>query len=92
MSFFTPTDSATVKRFLGTYAKFYRRHVQDLAAVAKSLTALTHKDKTTGGNVSFTWSSHCEEAFTKLKQRLVAAPVLQPPDLTRQFFVWTVQA
>ena len=68
---------------------FYRRHVQDLAAVARPLTALTRKDKATGGNVPFTWSSHCEEAFTELKQRLVSAPVLCPPDLTRPFFVWT---
>ena len=64
---------------------FYRRHVQDLATVARPLTALTRKDKKTGGNVPFTWSSHCEEAFTEVKQRSVAAPVLRPLDLTRSF-------
>ena len=53
-----------------------RRHVQDLAAVVRPLIALIHKDKATGGNVLFIWSSHCEEAFTEMKQRLVAAPVL----------------
>ena len=88
VEFPTPTDSTSVKRFLGML-NFYRRHVQDLAAVARPLTALTRKDKATGGNVPFTWSSHCEEAFTELKQRLVSAPVLCPPDLTRPFFVWT---
>ena len=63
----TPTDTTSVKRFLGML-NFYRRHVQDLAAVARPLTALTHKDKATGDNVPFTWSNHCEEAFTELKQ------------------------
>ena len=57
--------------------------------MARPLTALTCKDKATGSNVPFIWSSHCEEAFTELKLRLVSAPVLCPPDLTRPFFVWT---
>ena len=59
-----------------------------MAVVARSLTALTCKDKDTGGNAPFTWSSHCEEAFTEVKQRLVAAIVLRPPYLIRPFFVW----
>ena len=68
---------------------FYRRHVHDLAAVARPLTTLTCKDMATGGNVPFNRSSYCKEAFTELKQRSIAAPVLQPPDLTRPIFVKT---
>ena len=33
--FLAPTDSTSVKRFLGML-NFYRRHVQDLAAVASN--------------------------------------------------------
>ena len=83
-----PTDSTSVKRFLGML-NFYRRHVSNLATVARPLTALTRKDKSTGGTVQFSWTSECEEAFSELKRRLVSAPVLQPPDLSKPFFVWT---
>ena len=30
-----------------------------------------------------------EKAFTELKQKLATSPVLQPPDLSKSFFVWT---
>ena len=88
VEFLTPTDSTSVKRFLGML-NFYRRHVHDLAAVARPLTTLTCKDMATGGNVPFNRSSYCKEAFTELKQRSIATPVLQTPDLTRPIFVKT---
>ena len=67
----------------------YRRHVSNLAMVVRLLTVLTRKDKTTGGTVQFNWTHDCEQAFAELKRRLVSAPVLQPPDLSKPFFVWT---
>ena len=82
------TDSTSVKRFLGML-NFYRRHVSNLAMVARPLTALTRKDKSTGGTVQFNWTNECEQAFTELKGRLVSAPVLQLPDLLKPFSVWT---
>ena len=45
-----PTDCKSVRRFLGMF-NFYRRHVQNLAAVARRLTALTRKDPVSGGTV-----------------------------------------
>ena len=57
--------------------------------VARPLTALTRKDRTTCGIVQFNWTNDCEQAFAELKRRLVSAPVLQPPDLSKPFFVWT---
>lgn len=83
-----PTDCKSVRRFLGML-NFYRRHIQNLAAVARPLTALTCKDPVKGGIVQFKWSSDCEKAFRELKEKLVSAPVLHPPDLSKQFFVWT---
>ena len=37
----------------------------------------------------FEWNGECEEAFQTLKTMLVSAPVLMPPDLSREFFLWT---
>jgi len=39
--------------------------------------------------MQFEWSSDCEKAFADLKEKLMSAPVLCPPDLSKQFYVWT---
>ena len=78
--FHRPSDTRAVKSFLGT-VNFYRRHVKDLASIARPLMALTRKDKATDKMVRFVGDSECEEAFEKLKILLVTAPVLRPPDL-----------
>ena len=83
-----PTSAKAVKSFLGI-VNFYRRHVKNMAAIARPLTALTRKDKTTGNTVVFEWNAECEEAFLTLKSMLVTAPVLIPPDLSKEFFLWT---
>ena len=83
-----PTNAKAVKSFLGI-VNFYRRHVKNMAAIARPLTALTRKDKTTGNTVVFEWNAECEEAFLTLKSMLVTAPVLIPPDLSKEFFLWT---
>ena len=57
--------------------------------IARPLTALTRKDKATGRTVIFKWSEDREEAFQTLKTMLVTAPVLIPPDLFKEFFLWT---
>ena len=68
---------------------FSRRHIQSLAVVARSLTILTCKDSVSGSTVRFKWSQNCEKAFKELKEKLVSAPVLCPPVLSKQFFIWT---
>ena len=60
-----------------------------MAMIARPLTALTRKDKTTGRTVIFEWSQECDEAFQTLKTMLMTAPVLIPPDLSKEFFLWT---
>ena len=55
--------------------------------IACPLTALTRKDKTTGRTVIFEWSQECDEAFQTLKTMLMTAPVLIPPDLSKEFFM-----
>ena len=38
--------------------------------------------------VKFYWSSHCEEAFQKLKTLVTSAPILAQPDTTKSFDVY----
>jgi len=58
---------------------FYQRCVKDLASIARFLTALIRKGK--GGKVCYgIWNAR------KFKILLVTAPILQPPDLTKEFF------
>ena len=54
-----------------------------MAVISRPLTALTRKD------VKFDWTAECEVVFCEVKRRLVSAPVLHPPDLTKPFQLWT---
>ena len=67
-----PVDATGVRRFLGL-ASYYRRFVPGFAAIAAPLHALTKK------NIVFQWTTECEEAFRKLKELLISAPVLAYP-------------
>ena len=80
-----PRTVKEVKSFLGL-VNYYRRHLQNLATVARPLTALTRKGKFPN---QFEWTSECEEAFTKVKEMLVTAPMLCHPDLSKPFFLST---
>ena len=61
----------------------------NLAALARPLTALTRKDRTTGSTVQFKWDRQCEEVFKTLEERLTTAPILRPLNLSKELFVWT---
>ena len=80
-----PRSAKEVKSFL-ELVNFYRRHVKDLGIIARPLTELTRKDKATGDTVKFTWTPKYAEAFEEIKTKLTTAPVLQPPDLNKEFF------
>ena len=82
-----PQTVKEVKRFLGL-ANFYRRHLQDMGIISTPLTALTKKNKQTGQPVTFEWSNKCEESFQKIKSMLSSSPLLVPPDLDKEFFLW----
>ena len=83
-----PKSSKEVKSFLGL-VNFYRRHLPNFAVIARPLTALTRQDKESKRTVPFVWDDGCEAAFQKAKELLISAPLLYPPDLTREFFLWT---
>jgi len=83
-----PSSCKEVKSFLGL-VNFYKRHLPNLAAITRPLTALTRKDKSTGTSVPFVWDDKCEVAFQEVKRMLVSAPLLHPPDLIKPFYLWT---
>ena len=60
-------------------AGYYRKFFQGFSSIARPLTQFLKKDK------KFEWTDKCEESFQELKKRLVSAPVLTMPDVTKNF-------
>ncbi|QGA19827.1 hypothetical protein EYB26_007522 [Talaromyces marneffei] len=71
-----PTTVRGVQSFLG-FCNFYRKFIAEYGRIAKPLYYLTRQD------VPFVWAKQCGEAFEKLKQALVSAPVLVYYDLNK---------
>lgn len=68
-----PTSIKGVRSFL-SHAGFYRRFIKDFSKIAKPLTQLLTKD------ASFVFTDECQEAFCRIKQALISAPIIQAPD------------
>jgi len=68
-----PTSVKGVRTFLG-HAGFYRRFIKDFSKIAKPLTQLLAKD------ALFVFSDEYHETFCRIKQALISAPIIQPPD------------
>ena len=62
---------------MGHYG-YYHKFIYMYAKVAKPLYALL---------VKFIWTVECKESFQKLKQALIIAPILKPPDQNKPFHV-----
>lgn len=75
-----PPKTVEICSFLG-HAGFYRRFIRDFSKIARPLTQLLCKE------VAFVFDAKCLEAFLTLKQALVTAPVVQPPDWDLPFEV-----
>ena len=73
-----PTDVKSLRSFLG-HAGFYRRFIKDFSKITKPLTHLLQKD------VAFDFDEKCLAAFRTLKNALVSAPIIQPPDWSQPF-------
>ncbi|XP_071684991.1 uncharacterized protein [Lolium perenne] len=76
-----PTNQTEVRAFLGL-AGYYRKFVEGFSSIARPLKQLLKKDK------KFEWTDKCEASFQELKKRLVTAPVLTMPDITKDFDVY----
>ena len=78
----TPKNPKDIKAFLGL-AGFYRCFVYKYGEIAAPLTNLLKK------TVTWKWGEEEENAFQKLKTKLVTAPVLIFPDYTLPFHLYT---
>ena len=68
-----PTTVKGVRGFL-RYAGFYRHFIKKFSLIAKPLTNFLNKD------VPFVFDDACLSAFNRLKEALVSAPIITPPD------------
>ncbi len=68
----TPENLTETRSWLG-FTSYYRRFIKGYAEIAKPLYRLTEK------NAPFSWTPQCNEAFKKLKEALITAPVLAYP-------------
>ncbi|MCW4335043.1 MAG: RNase H-like domain-containing protein [Candidatus Thiodiazotropha endolucinida] len=75
-----PTCLKEVRSFLGL-ASYYRRYIQSFSTISAPLNKLSQKGET------FLWTSECQNAFEKLKEALVSAPILGYPNIDDQFFL-----
>lgn len=75
-----PKSTSDIRRFIGM-TSWYRRHIENFSIIIAPLTKLLRK------NARFIWDNACEDAYQKLKDCLVAAPVLSCPDFSREFTI-----
>ena len=67
-----------VRSFLG-HVGFHGHFIKDFSKTAKPITLLLAKD------TPFIFSNKCFEAFYRIKDALITAPIIQPPDWSLLF-------
>lgn len=77
-----PTNKTELRSFLGL-ATYYRKFVKHFSSIAQQLHKLTEAD------VTFEWSSKCEEAFKTLKEKLTSSPILAYPEIDKPYILDT---
>ena len=75
-----PSTKKELKRFLGL-AGFYRQFIPHFAEISKPLNRLSND------SVIYAWDQTCQTAFTTLKEKLCAKPVLAFPRCGKTFIV-----
>ena len=77
-----PKSVKAVRSFIG-FCNFYQKFILHFSAIARPLINLTKK------GTPFNWGREQDEAFVKLKEMFLSAPVIKMPDTTKLFFVMT---
>jgi hypothetical protein len=77
-----PNTVSEVKGFL-EHTGYYRRYIYKYAIIALPLTQLLKKSE-----LPPVWTPSCTKAFETLKQKLVIAPILVPPNWDKDFDVY----
>ena len=78
----SPKDVSGVRRALGCFG-FYRRFIPRFTQ------GTVHIRKMLKKGVKFDWTPEMEKEYVDIKNVLSAAPLVQPPDYSRQFYVMT---
>ncbi|KAK8508033.1 hypothetical protein V6N11_073541 [Hibiscus sabdariffa] len=73
-----PTTVRDIRSFLG-HAGFYRRFIKDFSKIAQPLCKLLQKDH------AFNFDSDCKDSWDTLKEKLISAPIVQPPNWDHPF-------
>jgi RNase H-like domain found in reverse transcriptase/Reverse transcriptase (RNA-dependent DNA polymerase) len=81
-----PTTLKRLQSFLG-YMNFYRKFMKDFGAIARPLYNLLKKE--TVGQFGKDWGEEHDQAFEKLKELAITAPVRAYPDFTKPFILTT---
>jgi hypothetical protein len=85
VSYPVPKTSTEIKRFVGM-CSWYRRFIPHFSTVMSPINALlTGKRK----RQKTEWTPEAQEAFQKIKDALVSAPVLSSPDFSKPFVIQT---
>jgi hypothetical protein len=85
VSYPVPKTSTEIKRFVGM-CSWYRRFIPHFSTLMSPINALlTGKRK----RQKTEWTPEAQEAFQKIKDALVSAPVLSSPDFSKPFVIQT---
>jgi hypothetical protein len=71
-----------LRRFLGL-ASYYRRFIKDFSKIANPLNKLLRK------GCQYQWTQSQQDAFERLKNCLITAPILIYPDFRKEFVLYT---
>ncbi|GBC40100.1 1-phosphatidylinositol 4,5-bisphosphate phosphodiesterase-like [Rhizophagus irregularis DAOM 181602=DAOM 197198] len=77
-----PTTVKEVRSFLGL-CSYYRKFVKNFSKIARPISDLRKK------GVPFIWGKEQQEAFEKLKEKLIQYPILRHPDWKKEFLLIT---
>lgn len=83
LDFEAPKTIRQIRRFLGM-VNYYRRFIGDFSEIPAPIS-----DLLAGKPKIVRWTSEAEQAFRKIKERLITAPILANPDFDKEFSVQT---
>jgi hypothetical protein len=81
-NFPVPTNLTQLRAALGLFS-YYRKFIKDFSKIAKPMLLLLKKD------APFNWNEKQQNAFERLKEMLVKAPILSYPDFNKSFIIYT---
>ena len=71
-----------IKQFLGLMG-YYRKFIPRFSDISRPLTKLLAHD------CEFTWNNQCDISFQMLKDALCSASILQYPDMSKPYIMYT---